>query len=251
MRRDTRRQSAVCFAWFHLVGCGSYPHRNGANLFLELKSFLNGSEVARLMALSKELKFVAGRASNPANITKDNLQADRGDRHFMESVKIVSDAFDRSEPFRDFAFPKRLAPPLLCKYEPGMKYGAHADSARVVVGDTTAQSDLSATVFIAHPASYEGGELVIHLGTRPVAIKGEPGEVVIYPSTMLHEVRPVTRGMRVVSITFIESMIPDEHKRTQLYELNEVAALEGGNMRWENRVRMQTVVQNLTRMWSK
>jgi len=220
-------------------------------MILELKDFLNPAEVARLTALSRELKFVNGRVSNPANTSKDNLQADAADPRSAESSKIVADAFARSEPFRDFAFPRRLAPPLLCRYEPGMKYGAHADAAHLQVDGRVMQSDLSATVFLADPASYQGGELVIHLGTRPVVAKGVPGEVIVYPSTMLHEVRPVRAGTRLVSITFIESMIADEYKRTQLYELNEVAALEGLNMQWQNRVRLETVRQNLLRMWSK
>jgi PKHD-type hydroxylase len=112
-------------------------------------------------------------------------------------------------------------------------------------------SDLSATAFISDPTSYQGGELVIHLGTRPVAMKGAPGDLIVYPSTMLHEVRPVRSGTRLVSITFIESWISDEHQRTQLYELNEVAALEGLTMKWENRIRLEVVRQNLMRMWSK
>lgn len=220
-------------------------------MILELKDFLNPAEVARLIALSRELKFVNGRVSNPANLSKDNLQADASDPRFAESTRIVADAFARSEPFRDFAFPRQIAPPLLCRYEPGMKYGAHADAAHLQVEDRVLQSDLSATVFLADPASYQGGELVIHLGTRPIVAKGAPGEVIVYPSTMLHEVRPVRTGTRLVSITFIESMVADEYKRTQLYELNEVAALEGLNMQWQNRVRLETVRQNLLRMWSK
>ncbi len=220
-------------------------------MFLELNDFLNQAEVARLTELARELKFVDGRVSNPANVAKVNLQADVADPRFTESVRIVANAFARSEPFREFAFPRRVAPPLLCRYEPGMKYGVHADAARILVDANNQPSDLSATVFISDPASYQGGELVVHLGTRPVILKGAPGEVVVYPSTMLHEVRPVTSGTRLVSITFIESEIPDEYRRTQLYELNEVAALEAGNMRWENRVRLEGVRQNLLRMWSK
>ena len=220
-------------------------------MFLELKGFLNSAEVAKLTELSRVLKFVNGRISNPANITKDNLQADAGDPSYAESVRIVHDAFNRSEAFRDFAFPRRFAPPLLCRYEPNMKYGAHADAAQLMVEGAMLESDLSATAFISDPMSYQGGELVIHLGTRPVVVKGAPGDLVVYPSTMLHEVRPVRSGARLVSITFIESWIKDEHQRTQLYELNEVAALEGLNMKWENRVRLEVVRQNLMRMWSK
>lgn len=222
-------------------------------MILEIKDFLKPEEVARLTALAGQLKFVNGRVSNPANTSKDNLQADASDPRYGESVQIVGGAFARSEDFRNFAFPKRMMPPLLARYEPGMKYGAHADAALLQLDAKSPplQSDLSATVFIADPRSYEGGELVIHLGTRPVAIKMMPGEAVVYPSTMLHEVRPVRSGTRLVSITFIESMIPDEHKRTQLYELNEVAALEGLKMDWQNRVRLETVRQNLQRMWSR
>jgi len=222
-------------------------------MILEIKGFLTPDEVARLTALAGQLKFVNGRVSNPANISKDNLQADASDPRYGESVQIVHNAFARSEEFRNFAFPKRMMPPLLARYEPGMKYGAHADAALLQIDAKSPplQSDISATVFIADPRSYEGGELVIHLGTRPVAIKMMPGEAVIYPSTMLHEVRPVRSGTRIVSITFIESLIPDEHKRTQLYELNEVAALEGLKMDWQNRVRLETVRMNLTRMWSR
>jgi PKHD-type hydroxylase len=222
-------------------------------MILEIKGFLTPDEVARLTALAAQLKFVNGRVSNPANISKDNLQADASDPRYGESVQIVHNAFARSEEFRNFAFPKRMMPPLLARYEPGMKYGAHADAALLQIDAKSPplQSDISATVFIADPRSYEGGELVIHLGTRPVVIKMMPGEAVIYPSTMLHEVRPVRSGTRIVSITFIESLIPDEHKRTQLYELNEVAALEGLKMDWQNRVRLETVRMNLTRMWSR
>ncbi|MBV8976655.1 MAG: Fe2+-dependent dioxygenase [Alphaproteobacteria bacterium] len=220
-------------------------------MFLEIPNLLTAQDVARLEGLSKELRFVEGKVSNPANVTKDNLQADHADPRYIESTQIVSAAFARSREFREFAFPKRIAPPLLCRYEPGMKYGAHADSAQIAVGTTNIRSDISCTVFIAEPAAYDGGELVVHLGTRPVVFKGKPGEAIVYPSTLLHEVRPVRAGRRLVSITFIESVIPDEHQRTQLYELNEVAALEGLKMDWQNRVRLDVVRQNLLRMWGE
>jgi PKHD-type hydroxylase len=219
-------------------------------MFLEIKSLLNPHEVARLEALSRELKFVDGRVSNPANTAKINLQADMTDGKFSESVQIIGAAYSRSRVFKDFAFVKRMAPPLLCRYEPGMKYGAHADAPYVVVQDGVLRSDIASTVFISDPATYEGGELVVHLGTQPILFKGNRGDAVVYPSTMLHEVRPVLSGTRLVSITFIESLIADEYQRTQLHELNEIAALEGLNMRWESRVRLEVVRSNLMRMWS-
>lgn len=220
-------------------------------MFLELKGFLKADEVARLKELAAGVQFVDGRISNPHNQAKNNLQASEADPLYMESSRIVGDAFLRSEPFRNFAFPKHIAPPLLARYEVGMTYGAHADTSHMRFGNEVHRSDLSATVWLNPPESYDGGELVVHLGTRPVVIKGEPGSVIVYPSTHLHEVTPVRRGQRLVSITFIESMIPDEFLRTQLFELDEVAAIEGLKMSWEGRVRLEAVRNNLRRLWTR
>jgi len=220
-------------------------------MFLELDNVLTATEVAHLTAISGQLRFVDGKLSNPANISKDNLQADYTDPRNAEATNILAAALARSVPFMEFAMPRRVAPPQMLRYGPGMKYGAHGDSALMPVGATPLRSDLSCTIFISDPASYQGGELVIHLGTRPVAIKGRPGSAVVYPSTQLHEVRPVQAGMRMVAITFIESLVSDEHCRTQLYEIGEVLALEGLKMSWLNRVRLELVQQNLKRMWMK
>ena len=156
----------------------------------------------------------------------------------------------RSREFVDFTMPKRIAPPLLCRYEPGMKYGAHADAAMIPLVGGRLRSDISCTVFVADPATYDGGELAITVGNQTVAFKGAPGDAIVYPSTTLHEVVPVRAGSGLVSITFIESLIADQHQRSQVYELNEIAALEGLRMNWESRVRLDVVRQNLMRMWS-
>jgi PKHD-type hydroxylase len=219
-------------------------------VFLELKSVLNPDETARLNALARDLKFVDGRLSNPANETKNNLQADLNDPRYGESSQLVLNALMRSREFRDFAMPMRVAPPLMARYEPGMCYGVHADSAHMRLPNGILRSDLSCTVFIADPVTYEGGELTTHLGTRVVTFKGAAGDAIVYPSTTLHEVRPVTKGTRLVSITFIESVIADEAKRYAVYELGEVSALEGLNMRFENRMRLDAVRANLIRLWS-
>jgi PKHD-type hydroxylase len=219
-------------------------------MFLKIKNLLTDPECVRLVALAGELRFVDGRVSNPANVSKQNLQADPADPKYTESVQIVGAAFARSREFGSFALPKRVAPPLLCRYEPGMKYGGHADAAIIQLQNIKLRSDLSCTVFIGDPASYEGGELAMVVGNQTLAFKGSAGEAIVYPSTLLHEVVPVKSGQRLVSITFIESLIPDLHQRTQVYELNEIAALEGNRMAWENRVRLDVVRQNLMRMWS-
>jgi len=219
-------------------------------LFLKIEGLLEAPEIARLGTLAGELRFVDGRISNPHNLTKNNLQADQSDPRYAESVQIVNAAFARSREFVDFCLPKCMAPPLLCRYEPGMKYGAHADSAILHVANVRMRSDLSCTVYISDPSTYEGGELLLTVGNEPIAFKYAAGDAIVYPSTMLHEVRPVRSGRRLVSITFIESHIADSHRRNLLYELGEVSALEGLKMSWDGRVRLEVVRQNLIRMWS-
>src|ERR1700760_54687 len=217
-------------------------------MFLEQPDFLNSSEVARLTQLAARIKFADGRISNPHNTTKVNMQADVTDNSHAEASTLLLAAFARSRAFQDFAMPRKIAPPLLSRYEPGMKYGPHADvafmSAAHEGGVMHFRSDLSCTISLGDPRSYEGGELMLHIGTRPVAIKGRPGEAFVYPSTLLHEVRPVTRGQRLVSITFIESLIPEERERGMLSEIQDVLGLEGLKMDWASRVRLEVVIQN-------
>lgn len=219
-------------------------------MLLKIKNLLTAEECARLTELSRELKFVDGRVSNPANTSKQNLQADSADPKYQESVQIVAGAMSRSREFGSFAIPKRVAPPLLCRYEPGMKYGSHADAAIIHLPTGKIRSDLSCTVFVGEPSGYEGGELAMVIGNQTLAFKGAAGEAIIYPSTFLHEVVPVRSGQRLVSITFIESHVADQHERLQVYELNEIAALEGLRMNPESRVRLDVVRQNLLRMWA-
>src|SRR5688500_1646940 len=144
-------------------------------MLLKIKNLLTADECARLVALSGELKFVDGRVSNPANAGKQNLQADSADPKYAESVQVVAGAMGRSREFGSFAIPKRVAPPLLCRYEPGMKYGSHADAAIIQLPGGKLRSDLSCTVFIGDPSSYEGGELAMIIGNQTPAFKGPPG----------------------------------------------------------------------------
>jgi PKHD-type hydroxylase len=220
-------------------------------MLLKIKGLLTGEECAQLAALSRELKFVDGRVSNPANTSKQNLQADTADPKYAESVSIVRGALARSREFGAFSIPKRIAPPLLCRYEPGMKYGSHADAAILQLANQKLRSDLSCTIFVNEPGSYEGGELAMVIVNQTLAFKGAPGEAIVYPSTFLHEVVPVRSGQRLVSITFIESHVPDQHQRMQLFDLNEIASIEGLRMNPESRVRLDVVRQNLLRMWSQ
>jgi PKHD-type hydroxylase len=137
-------------------------------MFLEIPSLLRPDEVGRLTALAETLSFVDGRVSNQGSPTKHNLQVDRespNPQRYLEAARIVSEALGRSREFREFAFPKRMSQPVLSRYDTGMSYAAHSDAAFLPV--TTfgvLRTDISATVFITDPSSYDGGELMVRLG---------------------------------------------------------------------------------------
>lgn len=220
-------------------------------MFLLVKDVLTQTEVGQILQLAQSLKFVDGRQSNPHNTAKQNLQVDMTQPSAVKACQIAGAAINRNEQIRGFAFPKRIATPLLSLYEPGMTYGVHADAPYLALPTGPLRSDVSGTLFLEDPNSYEGGALTIHLGSETVTIKGEPGSMIVYPSTTLHEVTPVTKGRRLALFTFIESAIPDHVQRELLYLVYEVHALEGFNIHPENRTRLQHIASNLHRMWSR
>ena len=221
-------------------------------MILQILDLINTQELNRLQQIGSEANFEDGRLSNPHNKTKNNQQIDHDVPGYQESSQIIMNALLRNEDFRNFAMPKHIAPPMLCKYDAGMYYGSPFDAAYFPLErqKMLLRSDISATLFLFDPSSYDGGELVLHLESRKMPIKLPAGSLVLYPSTMLHEVAKVTRGQRLVAITFIESQIIDERKRHMIYSLGEVSALEGLTMKAENRNSLDLVRHNLIRMWS-
>jgi PKHD-type hydroxylase len=218
-------------------------------MFLEIPDLLTPQEVAHLRGLFETLRFVDGRSTNQHSKVKNNRQLDYEDPGYRESSELMHAAYMRNEQVQAFAFPKVIAPPLLTRYAPQMNYGVHSDAPFMRVGDRQLRSDLSSTIFLADPSTYEGGELSVEIGARRLDFKLPAGAAVLYPSTTLHEVRPVSSGERLVAITFMESRIPDQFQRELLYQLNDVAALEAFNISWESRTRLNYVAGALTRMW--
>jgi PKHD-type hydroxylase len=210
---------------------------------------LTAAEIAECRRVAATTQFVDGRATNPHNTAKNNEQL-HDPAASQATGQLMLQAFARSVEFREFAFPARIAPPLLTKYRPGMSYGGHADAAFLNLGKGVIRSDLSCTLFLSDPDSYEGGALHVRLGDGSLRFKLPAGEAIVYPSDTFHEVEAVTAGERLVAITFIQSQIADPFRRNLLFDLNEVAALEGLNMKHENFSRLQLVQSNLLRYWA-
>ena len=210
---------------------------------------LSPSQVTQLREISDNAAYVDGKISNPHSKIKNNLQL-HDQVAYAQSSKILADALMGNEGFRNCAFPARVAPPMMTRYTPDMHYGLHADSALIHLPTGSLRADLSCTIFLSDPDTYEGGALRVTQGDGEMRFKGARGSAIVYPSNTLHEVEPVTKGERHVAITFIQSQIADARTRDILFELNEVAALEGNNMSFENFTRLQAVQSDLTRMWT-
>jgi PKHD-type hydroxylase len=209
---------------------------------------LTPAEVQQCRQIAGSAPFIDGRISNPHNVAKNNQQL-HDKTAYETSAKLLQAALARSEELREFAFPVVIAPPLMTRYQPGMAYGAHADAAYIQLGALFMRSDISCTIFLNPADSYEGGALHVRLGDSSLRFKLPPGQAILYPSDTLHEVEPVTKGERLVAITFIQSRIPDPFRRNLLFDLNEVAALEGLKMAPENFTRLQLIQSQLLRHW--
>jgi PKHD-type hydroxylase len=209
---------------------------------------LTAQEVEECRKIAASAPFVDGRLTNPHNTAKQNEQL-HDQSAYQRSAQLLQAALVRSEELMNFAFPVKIAPPMITRYKPGMKYGFHTDVAFMQLPSSGMRSDLSCTIFLNEPESYEGGALHIRLGDGEMRFKLRPGDAIVYPSDTLHAVEAVTKGERLVAITFMQSRIQDPFRRNLLYNLNEVAALEGLSMKPENFTMLQLIQNQLLRYW--
>jgi PKHD-type hydroxylase len=215
-----------------------------------IRNVLTADELARLQSLAKVVRFVDGRMTNPDTTVKNNLQVPQNDPLATEPGVLVRDALMRHAELRAFAFPKQMARPTMVRYEPGMNYGWHVDEA-LFPSNPPMRSDLSCTVFLSPREEYDGGELVIELGQQALSFKGEAGDAILYPSTTIHQVTPVTRGARLVAITWLQSWVADASRRELLLQIDELRILEMAARRDARAlVLLESLRTNLFRTWS-
>ena len=153
--------------------------------------------------------------------SKNNMQVPAGHPVARRLGEMITDALHKNPLFLRAALPLRIVPPLFNRYTGGQSYGSHVDATvqHVWGSSNRVRTDLSATLFLTPPEDYDGGELTIHdeLGERPIKLPA--GDLVLYPATSLHHVSPVTRGARIASFFWIQSMVRDDGARTLLFEL--------------------------------
>ena len=222
-------------------------------MLLALQGLLAAAEVAELRRIAAEGEFIDGGVSSPglaAAGIKRNEQMSLASAQQRRVEEIVLSALDRNETFRTAAIPKLIRPPILSRYRPGMAYGTHIDNP-IMRKPVPMRLDLSITAFLSDPENYRGGELCIETPYGEKRIKLPAGDAVLYPTTMLHRVDEITSGERLAAVTWIQSMVHEQTKRTMLYDLAVVT-------QWVNSVapqspyyhRLNNTRANLTRMWA-
>jgi PKHD-type hydroxylase len=190
----------------------------------QIFTLLSADEIVNLRALLADQTFVDGRmtASGSAASIKSNLQFARGPGQPVDhaATKLVDVALRRSPDFSLYTAAKRWVPPSFSRYDTGMHYGDHIDAALMTSGNALVRTDFAMTLFVSDPDDYEGGALVLHSAYGEEEIKLAAGQAVVYTANLLHRVEPVTKGSRLVCITWIQSQICDERFREINYDLH-------------------------------
>ena len=225
-------------------------------MLLHVPAVLTADQVAAARRLLEQAEWVDGRvtAGHQSTQVKDNLQLPEGSPVARELGDAITLALQRNPLFIAAALPLRIFPPLFNRYQGGHSFGNHVDNAVRQVSGTPhrIRTDLSATLFFSGPDEYDGGELVIEDTYGVHTVKLPAGDMVLYPSTSLHHVRPVTRGARVASFFWIQSMIRDDGARTLLFDLDNAIQQVGQALPGHAAaVQLTGVYHNLLRRWAE
>jgi PKHD-type hydroxylase len=225
-------------------------------MLLQISDVLTPNEVASARRRLEAASWIDGRvtAGHQSARAKDNLQLPEDSPEAQQLGEEIVAALQRNPLFIAAALPARVFPPLFNLYQGGHSFGNHVDNAIRHVPGTPhrIRTDLSATLFFTGPDEYDGGELVIEDTYGVHAVKLPPGHLVLYPSTSLHHVRPVTRGARLASFFWIQSMVRDDGERTLLFDLdNAIQQLTQTNIDHPVAVPLTGVYHNLLRRWAE
>ncbi|HEX7069728.1 MAG TPA: Fe2+-dependent dioxygenase [Rhodothermales bacterium] len=199
--------------------------------------------------------WVDGRvtAGHQGAAVKRNLQVDERSAVAVSLGDRILAALERNPTFISAALPKRVYPPMFNRYDQNMEFGSHVDNAvRLVPGSgTKLRTDLSATLFLSNPEEYDGGELLIEDTYGVHSVKLPAGDMVLYPATSLHRVTAVTRGARIGSFFWVESMVRDDAQRALLFDMdNAIQRLHATRADDTARTHLIACYHNLLRMWA-
>ena len=229
-------------------------------MLLAIPNVLSPDEVAAARKILDAAEWVDGKvtAGHQSAKAKDNQQLAEGSPAARELGQMVLKGLSRSPLFISASLPLHIFPPLFNKYAGGQQFGTHVDnSIRKIPGTGhSIRTDLSATLFFAGPEEYDGGELIVEDTYGSKSVKLPAGHMILYPATSLHHVTPVTRGARICSFFWLQSMIRDDGRRTLLFDLDQAIQrinvnLAGQPAAEQSAVQLTGVYHNLLRQWAE
>ena len=225
-------------------------------MMIHVPKVLNAEQVAECRRLLDSAEWTCGKATvgEQGALVKKNRQLPELSAVGRQLGEVILTALSRNPLFFSAALPLRTVPPLFNRYEGGEHYGTHIDGAvRAVPGSSHfIRTDLSSTLFLTDPSEYDGGELVVFDTFGQHEVKLPAGDLVLYTSGSLHRVNPVTRGARVSSFFWTQSMVADERHRETLYRLDQtIQKIRGKHGETEETVALAGHYHNLLRMWSE
>jgi PKHD-type hydroxylase len=224
-------------------------------MLLQIPEVLTAEQVAACRQLLEKNNWVDGRitAGHQSARAKDNLQLPEDNEDARKLGDTIMAALEKSALFMAAALPLKVFPPLFNRYQDGQSFGNHVDNAiRQVTGTPhRVRTDLSATLFFSNPDEYEGGELVIEDTYGVHSVKIPAGHLILYPASSLHHVRPVTRGARLASFFWIQSMVREDAERTILFDLDvAIQRLMSDVPEHPSIVALTSLYHNLLRRWA-
>jgi len=225
-------------------------------MLIAIPELFSPAQVAELRSIIDAAEWVDGNATSGAQsaLAKQNEQLPEGGEAHRRAGAMVLDALGKSPLFFAAALPLKVFPPLFNRYGGGQKFDTHVDNAvRIQRGsEFRIRSDLSMTVFLEDPAAYDGGELLIEGQFGVQSVKLPAGHAILYPSSSLHRVAPVTRGRRVASFFWIQSMVRDDSARRILFETDQAVQRLVGTLGNDDRsvIELTGVYHNLLRRWA-
>jgi len=225
-------------------------------MLLAIPDLLTAEQVLQARQLLDSAQWVDGRvtAGHQSSRAKDNLQLAEGHPVANQLGEMILEALGGNALFISAALPQRVFPPLFNRYQGGQSFGTHFDnSIRPITGTPhRIRTDLSATLFFANPDEYDGGELVVEDTYGTHTVKLPAGHMILYPATSLHNVRPITRGTRIASFFWIQSMVRDDAQRALLFDLDmAIQRLNRDLPDHPSAVQFTGVYHNLLRQWAE
>jgi PKHD-type hydroxylase len=226
-------------------------------MLVQIPKVLSADQVRQARAkLAASDAWVDGRATagHQGAQVKENKQIDERSPLARELGEPIVVALERNALFISAALPSRIYPPMFNRYEGGMHFGSHVDGAVRLMPGSGAQirTDLSATLFISPPEDYDGGELLVEDTYGMQKVKLPAGDMVLYPSTSLHRVAPVTRGARLASFFWVQSMVREDSQRTLLFDLDmAIVRLTNDAPGNPSLLSLTGCYHNLLRMWAQ